>query len=759
MLTKLKSNSLIKLFRQIALNIVPYAWHAGAFIAAALSANGVIYGDLRPFALAVCAAVPPAWAFSAGVGAAVGYGLTLDITISTPYLAAICIIAITRYILAARKKPWAIYAPCVLGGGALVLIKGLFSILEGSPVAPVFAAFAEFAIFTGLFIMLRELFNIMAMQSNVEAGAPLMAGFITLVCILMPFTFAFAKISFVVMGACLLCSASKGKSFETVALGCAGIAAVSAAAPSYLFAAAGLCVGALAASMFSQSSRAYTALVFFCGGLTGVLAAPSAPDGLLLGAELSVACVVYLLMPNSVLAKSGCSQSHETRREATAQLSSRLDALASSLSCVGETVTEVCKKLPPKGESYADVCDAVAQNVCGECKRRLFCWVDCYSDTMQALQELSPELGCAGFVQASSFNEVLLRRCLMPERLSLGITLEYSAWQARRAAKAQGEIMRSALQEQFSALAHAIKGFSCELWREDMPDRKKALRVENLMYNLGIQPFDVRVSQDIDNRMHAEVRMPKATLSQKDLQVLTDEISDICRCSFSQAQCTQQKGVTVLNFYEKALFDVQFALHCISAKAVCGDACRTFCDGHGMAYALLCDGMGTGQAAAIDGNMAASLSAQLIQSGFTARQAARLVNVALSLKSEDEAGATLDALAINLYTGRASIFKAGAAPTFLVHGGKAIVVTAETLPMGILGTVQGKECELQLSRGDLVVLVSDGALSDGEEWFAQQLELTANDPLEQLCLKAAEAARRRSSSRPDDITVLAAKVC
>lgn len=757
MLTKLKSNSLIKLLRQIASNSVPYAWHVAIFFAAALSANGVIYGDLRPFAIAVCAAVPPAWAFSAGIGAAVGYGLALDVTLATPYLAAICIIAVARFILTNSKKRWAIYAPCVLGSITLAAIKSIFIALEGAAFAPVLAAFAESAVFTGLFVLLRELFNILAVQGSFEINAPLLAGYITLICLLMPFTLLSLRLSFIIMGGCLLCASSKGKPLDSVALGAAGIAAVSACAPSYLFAACGLCVAALAASVFSQSSRAYTALVFFCGGLTGVLAAPSATLGLLLGVELCVSCIAYLLMPSSLLAKGGY-QNREARREATAQLSSRLDTLAASLSSVGETVSEVCKKLPPKGESYADVCDCIAQNVCGSCKRRMFCWVDCYSDTMQALQELAPELSSSGFVQANSLNELLLRRCLMPERLSLGITLEYSAWQARRAAKAQGEIMRGALREQFSALAHAIESFSAALWREDMPDRKKALRVEELMYSLGVQPFDVRVAQDIDNRMHAEIRMPKASLSQKDLQVLTDEISDICRCSFSQAQCTQQKGVTVLDFYEKALFDVQFALHCISAKAVCGDACRTFCDGHGMAYALLCDGMGTGQAAAIDGNMAASLSAQLIQAGFTAKQAARLVNVALSLKSEEEAGATLDALAINLYTGRASIFKAGAAPTFLVHCGKAISVNAESLPMGILGTVQGKECEIQLSRGDLVVMVSDGAISDGEEWFAQQLELTVNEPLDQLCQKAAEAARRRSSSRPDDITVLAAKV-
>ena len=66
----------------------------------------------------------------------------------------------------------------------------------------------------------------------------------------------------------------------------------------------------------------------------------------------------------------------------------------------------------------------------------------------------------------------------------------------------------------------------------------------------------------------------------------------------------------------------------------------------------------------VDGNLAAELTARLLKAGFTAELAARLVNVALALKSEDESGATLDLISVDLYTGTARLFKAGAAPGF-----------------------------------------------------------------------------------------------
>ncbi len=120
---------------------------------------------------------------------------------------------------------------------------------------------------------------------------------------------------------------------------------------------------------------------------------------------------------------------------------------------------------------------------------------------------------------------------------------------------------------------------------------------------------------------------------------------------------------------------------------------------------ILCDGMGTGRPAAVDGNLAAELTARLLKAGFTAELAARLVNVALALKSDEESGATLDLVSVDLYTGTARLFKAGAAPGFLVHGGKARAVGEASLPMGILGGVSGQSRVVHLAAGDYVVLV------------------------------------------------------
>ena len=188
---------------------------------------------------------------------------------------------------------------------------------------------------------------------------------------------------------------------------------------------------------------------------------------------------------------------------------------------------------------------------------------------------------------------------------------------------------------------------------------------------------------------------------------------------------------------------------------ISGDAVQQFCSA-AAAQMILCDGMGTGRPAAVDGNLAAELTARLLKAGFTAELAARLVNVALALKSDEESGATLDLVSVDLYTGTARLFKAGAAPGFLVHGGKARAVGEASLPMGILGGVSGQSRVVHLAAGDYVVLVSDGLLVDGPGWVMQQLELSAAkaEQPEVLAKKLVEAARARAvqRGRPDDIT-------
>ena len=234
--------------------------------------------------------------------------------------------------------------------------------------------------------------------------------------------------------------------------------------------------------------------------------------------------------------------------------------------------------------------------------------------------------------------------------------------------------------------------------------------------------------------------------------------SRLCRRDFGLPDISHCRTVTMLTFTEKPLFHAVFGSAGRAAKGqdISGDALEQFCDPSGRAQLLLCDGMGTGRAAAVDGRMAARLTGELLRAGFAAESAARLVNVALGLKNADqESGSTLDLLTVDLYTGRAGLFKAGAAPSFVVRSGVPRVVEGASLPMGVVDSVVGRSTSFSLDAGDWVVLVSDGTLTDGTGWLLQQLELCARlgHTPDQAAEAIADAAAHRAGTRQDDITV------
>ena len=103
------------------------------------------------------------------------------------------------------------------------------------------------------------------------------------------------------------------------------------------------------------------------------------------------------------------------------------------------------------------------------------------------------------------------------------------------------------------------------------------------------------------------------------------------------------------------------------------------------------------------------------------------------------------------------LYKAGAAPTLLVQRGEVRLAEGPCLPVGILGQVNGREQRLNLTEGDMAVLVSDGAVADGTDWARQQLGLCAaagNSPQEIADILADGAVRRAlPGRRRDDVTV------
>lgn len=143
-----------------------------------------------------------------------------------------------------------------------------------------------------------------------------------------------------------------------------------------------------------------------------------------------------------------------------------------------------------------------------------------------------------------------------------------------------------------------------------------------------------------------------------------------------------------------------------------GDRCLMFAGTLSRYYVLLCDGMGTGLGAVQEGRTAGSMLHRLLAAGYPAESALRSLNSICALR--DRAGAvTIDLLELQLDTGKAVLYKWGAAPSYLVTKLGAEKIGTAGPPPGLSVTDYRETADrLSLRRGETLVLVSDGV---GEE--------------------------------------------
>lgn len=139
-----------------------------------------------------------------------------------------------------------------------------------------------------------------------------------------------------------------------------------------------------------------------------------------------------------------------------------------------------------------------------------------------------------------------------------------------------------------------------------------------------------------------------------------------------------------------------------------GDRCLRFAGTGSRYFVLLCDGMGTGLGAVQEGKTAGTLLRRLLSAGYPAQYALRSLNSLCALR--DRAGAvTVDLLEAELDTGKATVYKWGAAPSYLLSGGAVERIGTPTPPPGLSVTdVQEASYRVALRQQQLLVMVSDG---------------------------------------------------
>lgn len=199
----------------------------------------------------------------------------------------------------------------------------------------------------------------------------------------------------------------------------------------------------------------------------------------------------------------------------------------------------------------------------------------------------------------------------------------------------------------------------------------------------------------------------------------------------TRALVTRQPAT--LRFIEEGSYRMLYGVARLAKDGarVSGDNYTYSSNAPGQVIMSLSDGMGSGETASKESRRVVELTQQLLETGFSARAALKMVNTILLLTGAEQHPATLDLCCVDLHTGVLEAMKLGAVATFVVSGGMVETLEAGDVPAGVLNPVEPVLLSRKLWDGDRIVMVSDGVLDacPGEDKEMAMKEFLEGMPL------------------------------
>ncbi len=441
-------------------------------------------------------------------------------------------------------------------------------------------------------------------------------------------------------------------------------------------------------------------------------------------------------------------------------LTMRLQMASNALKDVSQTVEQVSNELSKiNSPDFTTVINAIEQDACAGCKLRIHCWEKKREDTVNAVLEMTKAVKQGEINPETAAPEEFKGRCLRVSGMGNAAYRRYTDYASKIAAENRIDEVRSVVSDQFGGISSMLSDLARDFELQERFDNSSAENAAAALKNINIHIDECNSRIDRYGRMTIEFKLkktPELVINKAQVMKL---VSIACERDFDIPTVNEVGGEIYIVINERAEIKVDFGASQSSANnnAMCGDAYKYFIDQKGHFVMILSDGMGTGGRAAVDGAMASGLMARLLKAGFGFNCSLKILNSSMLFKSTDESLATVDIASIDLYTGMTELYKAGAAPTIVRRSGRTGKAESSSLPAGILREIGFDKAVIKCKVGDIVVLLSDGAVSEGTDWIRAEIEAwrdgSAQDLSEHLCLCA---RRRRSEKRQDDITVMCA---
>lgn len=577
----------------------------------------------------------------------------------------------------------------------------------------------------------------------------------SLVCVIAALAFAslgyldclLLNIGVVVLGTVLLMlSVSRGVAACAV-VGVSGVLGLCTAAPEIAAEGAVVAFSAAASVVLSRCNRVIRALGYVFISVTAAVVTGVDEGSWKLLVQAGISAFAFAAIP---VGKVWASEEYADACVSSI-LRERLNFAADAISSIETGLQSAAETLDKKFRTgVEDIAERAADRCCRSCPNSMICWgknYDMFCREFSRLVDVLRSDNSGGFALSAECSEI----CVDPKGVEQAVSAEYARFVSVKQSERRIRELRRIYTDQLEGVRDILRdmGNAKSVLKNEGRYHAAERRAEKVLRNSGMESAQAFVTFDNHGRLLLEA------YASSEPRVTCDYLGVLLsRClgrELSEPQISGS-GRYKLTAAERTNYSVKVGAFQIprGQNQVCGDCYEYFISDDGELYVILSDGMGSGSRARVDSAMTCSMLSKLLKCGMSMKTALEIVNTALMVKSSDESFATLDICKIDLNSGEGTVYKAGAATTYIRLKDKLVRTSLSSAPVGMGGRLSVPAQKFTISGGDVVVMMTDGVAVD-EEWLSR--ELSGRIEPNELSEHIARAARM-DKSKDDDISVI-----
>jgi len=486
-------------------------------------------------------------------------------------------------------------------------------------------------------------------------------------------------------------------------------------------------------------------------------------------AELLVASAVLLVMPKKLILKledlfgtntNGLKRGYENLLGAGSDIKERLNAMSEVFENLAHITTPVTEETIEETKTVIKkYLEDYKKNECISCKNKLNCLsgdeLEIVSDHIaKRLEENKPIT-----------KEMLPIDCELQQELLENIVDIYSNIKLMRIVKSKENESNKKLAEEYKTISSLIKNIA----RDDKPvktDTPEQKRIREELKYMGYVVYE-------DSYENTE--------STKQYEFITDILVDIDKAKreiqkiVSDVMGTNMSIKLVLNSSKteksriKLIPSSKYVVKAVVKQVrkadsmVSGDSYIVTELKDNSKIIAISDGMGSGVKSKEVSETVISMIEKMGASGFNKQEILDIINKLVKLKESGETSATLDMCAINERDNILEFIKLGAAPSYIIENDEVSEIKQDNMPMGLVSSIKYSAIEKPVNKGNFVVLISDGAVTDVNKSVLQDIidslkeesEITEKNLMDRIM---ARIVGSQNKIILDDVTVVVCKI-